>query len=195
MGLRNNNRIVATIAVGVVASMVGLSFAAVPLYRLFCQVTGYGGTTQIAKTQKPVLNKSACSVDVTLVSNVNARLPWSFKPLQNKVHLKLGEETLAYYRAKNLGNVPITGVATFNVTPHKAGPYFIKIACFCFTEQTLQPGESVDMPVTFYIDPEIVNDRKLDDVSDIALSYTFFRAPNMDAKKVSGIPGGARNTY
>ena len=195
MGLRNNNRIVATIAVGVVASMVGLSFAAVPLYRLFCQVTGYGGTTQIAKTNKPVLNKSARSVDVTLVSNVNARLPWSFTPLQNKVHLKLGEETLAYYRAKNLSNVPVTGVATFNVTPLKAGPYFIKVACFCFTEQTLQPGQTVDMPVAFYVDPEIVNDRKLDDVSDIALSYTFFRAPNKDAKKVSGIPGGIRNTY
>ncbi|MBT6801941.1 MAG: cytochrome c oxidase assembly protein, partial [Rhodospirillales bacterium] len=168
-------------------------YASVPLYQWFCQATGFGGTTQVASaTPNKILDRE---ITVRFNSDVNSKLPWRFQPEQLSMKLKLGEERLAFYSATNQSDESITGTATFNVTPAKAGIYFNKIDCFCFTEQTLQPGQTVDMPVAFYVDPEIVNDRKLDDVSDIALSYTFFRAPNKDAKKVSGIPGGIRNTY
>ncbi|MDH3242402.1 MAG: cytochrome c oxidase assembly protein [Alphaproteobacteria bacterium] len=177
-GSKRANRAVAFSAAVVAVLMVGASFAAVPLYRIFCQVTGFAGTTQVAdRSAAEAVKQGSRVITVSLIGNVNAQLPWSFQPVNPKVTLRVGQNALVYYRATNVSSEPITGVATFNVTPHKAGPYFAKVACFCFTEQTLKPGESVDMPVTFYIDPELVKDRNLEEVTDIALSYTFFRAP------------------
>ncbi len=161
------NRLIAGSAAAVVVLMVGASFAAVPLYRLFCQVTGFGGTTQVVdKDAARLVAKGKRVITVSLIGNVNANLPWSFTPLRSKVSLRLGEHALVHYRATNVSEDTVTGVATFNVTPHKAGPYFAKVECFCFTEQTLKPGESVDMPVTFYVDPDLAKDRKLADVTD-----------------------------
>ena len=172
---KTNNRLLAVVAV-VAMSMVGLAYASVPLYKLFCQVTGFGGTTQIA-TQAP--EKALITVEplaVRLDANVNPQLNWSFVPVQQEVSLKPGEEVTAIYRATNIGTTPSTGTATFNVTPQKAGPYFMKIECFCFTQQTLKPGESVDMPVRFFLDSEIVSDINTSDIDEIVLSYTFFKA-------------------
>ncbi len=177
-GTRRANRAVALSAAVVAVLMVGASFAAVPLYRIFCQVTGFAGTTQVAdRSTAEAVKPGSRVITVSLIGNVNSKLPWSFAPVSPKVTLRVGQNALVFYRATNESSEPVTGVATFNVTPHKAGPYFAKVACFCFTEQTLKPGESVDMPVTFYIDPEIAKDRNLDEVTDIALSYTFFPAP------------------
>ena len=172
---KTNNRLLAVVAV-VAMSMVGLAYASVPLYKLFCQVTGFGGTTQIA-TQAP--EQALLTVEplaVRLDANVNPQLNWSFVPVKHEVSLKPGEEVTAIYRATNIGAMPSTGTATFNVTPQKAGPYFMKIECFCFTEQTLQPGESIDMPVRFFLDSEIVSDINTSDIDEIVLSYTFFKA-------------------
>ena len=183
---RRNGATVAALA-GIVVVMAGLAYASVPLYRWFCQVTGYGGTTQIA-TAAPV-ERHARSVTVRFNADVNSELPWRFQPVERSVKVRLGEERLAFYRAKNLGDRPATGTATFNVTPAKAGPYFAKLDCFCFTEQTLEAGRSVDMPVSFYVDPELAADRNLDDVTTITLSYTFFAAPgqpeNRDSPRVA----------
>lgn len=154
--------------------MVGLAYASVPLYQLFCQVTGYGGTTQRAEAAPgTVLERT---VKVRFNADVNAGLPWSFRPNQREVTVKLGETVLVSYHAENRGKEPVTGTAVFNVTPEKTGAYFNKIECFCFTEQVLNPGEAVDMPVAFFVDPAIVSDRDAEDVKTITLSYTFFRA-------------------
>ena len=159
---------------GIVVGMVGLSFAAVPLYQLFCQVTGFGGTPQIvAEGSVEVLERT---VKVRFNADTDRNLPWSFRPVQKSVELKLGEQGLAYYEARNDGRTPIVGSATFNVTPLKAGQYFNKIECFCFTEQRLEPGESIDMPVTFYVDPRLNDDPSMADVTTITLSYTFYQA-------------------
>ena len=169
---RSNAR-VALPLVGIVAGMGMMAYASVPLYQLFCQVTGFGGTTQVAKTQSDtVLDRP---VTVRFNADVNPALPWSFRPEQREVHLKVGEQGLAFYRAVNNGSEPVVGTATYNVTPQKAGLYFSKIQCFCFTEQVLQPGESMDMPVTFFVDPAIADDPNMNDVRTITLSYTFFR--------------------
>ena len=190
MNRARTNRVIAVSAAAVVVFMVGASFAAVPLYRIFCQVTGFGGTTQVAnKDAAAMVAKGKRMITVSLIGNVNPKLPWSFIPLRPKVSLRLGEQALVHYRATNNSDVTVTGVATFNVTPHKAGPYFAKVECFCFTEQTLKPGESVDMPVTFYVDPDLAKDRKLADVTDIALSYTFFRASKLAENRGRGGPG------
>ena len=146
-----NNRFLAFVAV-VAVSMVGLAYASVPLYKLFCQVTGFGGTTQIATQAPEQALLTAEPLAVRLDANVNPQLNWSFVPVEQEVSLKPGEEVTAIYRATNIGAMPSTGTATFNVTPQKAGPYFMKIECFCFTEQTLKPGESVDMPVSIFLD-------------------------------------------
>ncbi|GIK99865.1 MAG: hypothetical protein BroJett029_40740 [Alphaproteobacteria bacterium] len=173
-GRSSRNRAVAMVAVGVVAGMVGLAYASVPLYRLFCQVTGYGGTTQRAEAASEVVADR--KITVRFNADVNSRLPWRFAPEQREVTLAIGETGLAFYRATNQSAETVTGTATFNVTPFKAGPYFNKIECFCFTEQALEPGQSVDMPVTFFVDPAILEDPDLADVHTITLSYTFFRA-------------------
>ena len=168
---------------GIVVVMGGLAYASVPLYRWFCQVTGFGGTTQVAAAAPAELHER--SVTVRFNADVNSALPWRFQPVERSVKVRLGEERLAFYRAKNLADRPVTGTATFNVTPAKAGPYFSKLDCFCFTEQTLEAGRSVDMPVSFYVDPELAEDRNLDDVTTITLSYTFFAAPGQPESRDS----------
>ncbi|WP_413661167.1 cytochrome c oxidase assembly protein [Maricaulis sp. D1M11] len=175
---RNPNTRVALSALAGVCVMTGAAFAAVPLYDLFCRVTGYGGTTQVADGLiGDVLDRE---VTVYFDANTNRDLPWDFEPLQRSITLNVGESGLAYYRATNSTDTPLTGVATFNVAPFKAGPYFSKIECFCFTEQTLQPGESIEMPVLFFVDPLIDEEDRMDDVASITLSYTFFEAETPD---------------
>jgi cytochrome c oxidase assembly protein subunit 11 len=169
---------------GVVCGMVGLAYASVPLYEIFCRVTGYGGTTQVAEqgAGKILDREMAVRFDATTSPN----LPWTFEPEQREVTLRIGEDAIAYYRATNNSDKTITGTATFNVTPLKAGLYFTKIDCFCFTEQTLKPGESVDMPVVYYVDPELDEDPNLDEVRTLTLSYTFFPAETADGDNDNG---------
>ena len=158
--------------VALVAGMVALSFAAVPLYQLFCQATGFGGTTQRAQAVAgPVLDRL---MKVRFDANVGSGLPWQFEPVDREIELKVGEERQAAYRVTNRSSRPTTGTATFNVRPSLAGAYFVKIECFCFAEQTLEPGQSVEMPVTFYIDPAIAEDRDVANLATITLSYTFY---------------------
>ena len=149
-----------------------LSYAAVPLYQLFCQVTGFGGTTQRAEAlPTTVLDRT---ITVSFNADTDPALPWQFRPLQLETQVKIGESMLIAYEAINTSNAPVTGMATYNVTPHEAGPYFHKIDCFCFEEQVLNPGEQVHMPVSFYIDPTLNDDENLKGVKNITLSYTFF---------------------
>lgn len=174
----SNNRRTALALFAVVGGMVGLSYASVPLYQLFCQVTGYGGTTQVSDAKAKAVPAAMQGKTVTIAfdANVARDLNWNFRPEQRRVTLHAGEQALAFYSAKNEESTPVTGTASFNVTPHKAGIYFTKIDCFCFTEQTLQPGQQVDMPVQFYVDPEFFTDPNTKDVREIVLSYTFHRA-------------------
>ena len=172
--LKRQNRVVAMIVTGTVFGMVGLSFASVPLYKIFCQVTGYGGTTQRADAAPETVGDR--EIRVVFDANVNAELGWDFRPVERNLSVKVGEQKLAFYRATNEESDPSIGVATFNVTPMKAGKYFSKIDCFCFNEQRLEPGQSVDMPISFYVDPAIEEDPNLDEVKSITLSYTFFRS-------------------
>jgi cytochrome c oxidase assembly protein subunit 11 len=171
-GLQRRKAVTALLATGVIAMMLGLTAAAVPLYRLFCQVTGYGGTTQRAEALPAAPLER--TIKVRFNAEVDPELPWSFRPAQREVEIRLGEQSLAYYRAENRSDRAIVGQAVFNVTPFKAGPYFDKIACFCFEEQLLQPGQEVDMPVSFFVDPAIAADPNTRDVTTITLSYTFF---------------------
>ena len=166
------NRRLMLIITAVVVAMVGLSYASVPLYRIFCQVTGFGGTTQVSDVA-PGASFDAVPREVAFNAHVVPGLKWKFEAPQG-VSLKPGEETTILYRATNLSDQATTGTSTFNVTPNKIGPYFMKIDCFCFIEQTLQPGESVDMPVVFYLDPEIDTDINTAETPEITLSYTFF---------------------
>jgi cytochrome c oxidase assembly protein subunit 11 len=170
---RRNTR-TALILFSVVAGMIGLSFASVPLYRIFCQVTGFGGTTQVSEAA-PGAGISDRVIEVRFNADVDPNLPWSFQPVQRAVEVRIGEPGLAYYRARNLSDKAIVGAAVYNVTPFKAGYYFDKMQCFCFNEQRLEPGESMDMAVSFFVDPSILEDRNLDEVKTITLSYTFFR--------------------
>jgi cytochrome c oxidase assembly protein subunit 11 len=180
---RMPNRTIAMLLVGVVAGATGLAFASVPLYRLFCQVTGYGGTTQVASAAPDAVG--ARKVTVRFNADVHRDLPWSFAAAQREITLAVGETALAFYTATNRSSVPLTGTATFNVTPQKAGRYFDKLACFCFEEQTLAPGDSVEMPVSFFVDPAIVDDPNMADVTTITLSYTFFRAEDAQPEAAS----------
>jgi cytochrome c oxidase assembly protein subunit 11 len=165
-----------TVAAGLVSVVAAISavtwFGAVPLYRAFCQATGYGGTTQRAKAAPT--DAEARVITVRFNADIAPNMPWAFQPVQREVKVRVGEEKLIFYAAWNRAAVPISGTATFNVTPQKAGPYFDKVQCFCFSEQKLEPGQRVQMPVSFFIDPKIVKDRDLDDVTTITLSYTFF---------------------
>ena len=163
--------------------MGGMAYAAVPLYDLFCRVTGYAGTTNRAETASDTIIER--QVTVRFDASRNRQMPWEFTAPDDAVSLKIGETGLAFYKAHNPTNEEITGTATFNVTPQKAGYYFSKIDCFCFVEQTLTPGETVDMPVTFFIDPEIVDDEEMMDVKTITLSYTFFLKSKLTSEKVS----------
>ncbi len=178
---RNKNRLTAVVLFTVAGGMVGLAFAAVPLYKLFCQVTGFGGTPKIA-AQPPAAAPTDRTITVRFDANVNPALPWRFRPEKTQITVRAGEPTLAYYRAYNLSDAPVTGTATFNVTPFKAGEYFSKIDCFCFTEQRLEAGEEVAMGVQFFVDPEIFNDPNTQDVTAITLSYTFYPVDKDGAK-------------
>lgn len=167
----------------VVCVMVGLSFASVPLYNIFCRVTGLSGTTQIAEAfpkENEVLERT---MTVRFDANTARDLPWNFRPEDISVTLKVGERGFSNFIAVNRSVEPVAGTATFNVTPLKAGKYFHKVQCFCFNEQILQPNQKVDMPVLFYIDPAISEDRNMDDVSVITLSYSFFKTDSEALEK------------
>ena len=172
--------VTAATVVGVVVGMIGLSYAAVPLYRAFCQLTGIAGTTQRAKAAPGAVGERMISVYFD--ANIGRGMPWEFKPVQRKVAVRVGEETIAFFRAHNPTARPITGTAAFNVTPLQVGVYFSKIQCFCFTEQLLQPGETAMIPVSFFVDPAILKDRNMDDLASITLSYTFFEQPTKDRR-------------
>jgi len=171
-GSNKANRRVAVALIGVVAAMVGAAYASVPLYQLFCRVTGYGGTTQVAETAPVTVGERVFTIRFN--ADVDPKLPWAFQPEQREMTVKVGESALAFFRAENLSGRATAGTATFNVTPLKAGQYFNKVQCFCFTEQGLAPGAGADMPVSFFVDPAIVDDPNLDEVKTITLSYTFF---------------------
>jgi cytochrome c oxidase assembly protein subunit 11 len=168
------------LAAGLALGMTGLGYASVPLYRAFCQATGFGGTTQKADAA-PGAIMSGKTVSVRFDANHVAALPWNFSPEKISEPVILGEREVAFFTAKNLSDKPVTGRATFNVTPTQAGKYFNKIQCFCFTEQTLLPGKQVRMPVIFYVDPKIADDPDARDIREITLSYTFY--PIDEAKK------------
>ena len=186
--LQRRNRRLMLVCVSVVAFMVAGSFASAPLYRLCCQVTGFGGTPLRAE------KAPEAAVERTIIVRFNAdvdhSLPWTFRPVQREIRVKLGEDTLAFYTAINRSGEASTGNAMFNVTPDKAGQYFNKIDCFCFKEQTLAPGQSADMPVNFFVDPALMKDVNMDDVKTITLSYTFFRAkdPKSQPTRTSAAP-------
>jgi cytochrome c oxidase assembly protein subunit 11 len=170
---------------GVVFGMVGLSFASVPFYRAFCQLTGYDGTTQRAEAiPDKVFDRE---VKVRFNADTDPGLPWKFQPEQHSVDIRIGENKLVFYRAENHAAHPVTGQAVYNVTPAKVGVYFTKVECFCFTEQTLQAGQTVDMPVSFFIDPAFMTDPNMKDVTAITLSYTFYNQIQEAAGKTAAV--------
>ena len=173
LALRNRNTAIK--AALFVAFMVGVAFASVPLYRIFCQVTGFGGTPLRAETAPGAV---AGQIGVRFDANINAALPWRFEPEQRIVKIHPGQKTTIYYSAENLVARPTTGRAIFNVSPAQAGQYFNKIECFCFTEQTLKAGQKADMPVIFFVDPRIRDDEDTKDIDEITLSYTFYPVEN-----------------
>jgi len=176
------NRSVALIAGGIALATLAMGFAAVPLYRMFCQATGFGGTTQ-RSVDGQVPGSVGKIIDVRFDGNVSPRLAWSFGPEKPVERVAVGAREMAFFTAVNNSDHEITGTATFNVTPDQAGQYFTKIQCFCFTEQTLKPGERVRMPVIFYVDPKLLEDPDARNISEITLSYTFYP---VDSGKVSG---------
>jgi cytochrome c oxidase assembly protein subunit 11 len=163
---------------GAVFFMIGLSFASVPLYDLFCRVTGFGGTTQLSTTLPDTILDRQVTVQFTTA--VNNKLPWSFTPDQNNVTMNIGQDALVSFTAQNNGDAPVAGTAIYNITPAKAGKYFHKTQCFCFDYQMLTPNQTMNMPVVFYIDPSIADDPNLDDVKRITLSYSFFKSDSSD---------------
>ncbi len=194
---QRSNMVVAGVCLAFFGGMVGMAYAAVPLYAMFCQITGYGGTTQrVEQYSDRVLDRE---ITVRFDANTSG-LPWDFKPVARDVTMKIGETTQVHYTARNLFDRPTSGRATFNVTPQLAGAYFNKVECFCFTDTTLKPGETLDMPVVFYVDPDIVDVPELEDVKTITLSYTFFpiegekpvaAAPRVETDKTTDTDGKA----
>jgi cytochrome c oxidase assembly protein subunit 11 len=185
-GRSNRNKTTVLLLGAVILGMVSLSFASVPLYRLFCQATGYGGTTQRAASTPAEIAEAI--VNVRFDAAVAPDLAWEFRPLVSEVRLHPGEQREVFYRATNRSAEPVTGTATFNVTPTKSGIYFDKLQCFCFTEQRLMPGESRDMGVVFFVDPDLLQDPGTRDVRTITLSYTMFRAHGNDAPSALASP-------
>ncbi|WP_378943885.1 cytochrome c oxidase assembly protein [Mesorhizobium sp. ANAO-SY3R2] len=187
-----SNAVVAGMCVAFVGGMVGMAYAAVPLYAMFCQITGYGGTTQrVEQYSDKILDRE---ITIRFDANVSGGLAWDFQPVARDIKIKIGETAQAHYKAQNRFDKPAAGRATFNVTPELAGSYFNKVECFCFTDTTLKPGESLDMPVVFFVDPDIVNEPDLKDLKTITLSYTFF--PIEGEKPVAAAPkvdGEAKN--
>lgn len=186
MRLTRNDWVLAS-CFAVVVSMVGASYAAVPLYYMFCRATGYGGTPNRADFAPGAVGNRV--ITVRFDTNVDPALPWIFYPEQREVRVNIGEDRLVYFRAVNRGAVAITGHAAFNVAPDSAARYFSKIQCFCFTEQRLEAGESVEMPVSFFVAPAILKDRAGDSITEITLSYTFYPATNQKAAgKTASVP-------
>ncbi len=179
-----NNGLLAGSLIAIIGGMTGLSFAAVPLYRVFCEATGYAGTPQLRGAAGP--GATDRSITVRFNATTSPSLPWRFAPNEAAVTVKLGEDRLASYVGQNRGQQPITGVATYNVTPEKAGRYFHKTACFCFDEQTLTPGQEMQFPLSFWVDPAIADDPDTRDVKTVTLSYTFFRSLD-DAARNGGL--------
>jgi len=173
-----------------VVAVVGATYASVPLYRMFCQATGFGGTTRRATLEEKLASEewserereraSAREITITFNADVAEGMPWRFTPTQKSIKVRPGESALAFYTARNLSRSPVTGVATYNVQPNKCGTYFNKVQCFCFEEQRLRGREEVDMPVLFYIDPEFASDPNMRDVTNLVLSYTFFKSDDFD---------------
>lgn len=181
------------VIVGLVLAMLGLSFAAVPLYRMFCQTTGFGGTTQVAPSLSTRMTDRVFTVRFS--GDVHRDVPWRFRPLQNEIKVHAGENALALYHVENLSNEPLVGMATYNVTPDRAGGFFQKVECFCFLEQRLEPHQSLDMPVLFYIDADAATDPVMDDVHTITLSYTFFLTKDQDEALTRTAPQGKAQTH
>ena len=180
---QRSNRVVVGTCLAFVAGMVGMAYAAVPLYDMFCRVTGYNGTTQRVEQASDVILDE--KVKVTFDANTSGGLPWEFKPVQRDIDIRIGETVQVMYKAKNLSSKPTTGQATFNVTPMQAGAYFNKVQCFCFTETTLQPGEEMEMPVVFFVDPDMVKAVETKDIKTLTLSYTFY--PREPSKPVAQV--------
>lgn len=171
-------------------AMVALGFASVPLYRLFCQVTGFGGTTQrVELSAAETVAVAGETMSIRFDANVNPALPWDFRPLQATDKVSVGARDMAIYVAKNRSDTPVVGTATFNVTPVQAGKYFSKVQCFCFTEQRLEPGEEMRMPVLYYVDPAILDDPDARDIEEITLSYTFYPSKTANAVDAKGEQG------
>jgi cytochrome c oxidase assembly protein subunit 11 len=195
-------------ASSIIAGVLGLAYAAVPLYKVFCQATGFGGEVKradIEKFEKMTPSTTGRLLKITFNADTSDTMPWSFKPSQRYVEVHPGETALAFFRAKNNTDKPVTGVATYNVTPMRAGVYFNKIQCFCFEEQRLKPREEVDMPVFFYVDPEMEDDPHMDGVRTLTLSYTFFPTEHkaeeeemlklIEESKVQGDFASPNNSY
>lgn len=187
--LHEKNQRVMRLSFLLVFGMIALSFASVPLYRMICQVTGWGGATQRAMNAPVQIFDR--EIIVRFNADTNPDLPWEFKPEARQVTVKVGEDKMVSYRATNTSDRPVTGTAVFNVTPLRAGKYFNKTQCFCFSEQTLGPGQSVNMPVVFFIDPKIMDDKDLADLKTVTLSYTFYRHNSSSLDKAIEIFIGA----
>ena len=182
-----------TILSGVAVAMLGLGFASDPLYDTFCKITGYGGTPKIAEDNlSEIIDRT---ITVEFDSNVSPELPWEFRPDQRRMDVKLGQSGLAYYSVENVSDQAVVGVANFNVMPIKAAPYFIKTDCFCFEEQIIQPGETINLPVIFFVDPQMDEESRLDEIKTITLSYTFFPTEEgtMPAKQSAKLTATATN--
>lgn len=187
--LQSRNLRVGAYAVLGALAMLGLGFASVPLYRLFCQVTGFGGTTmKISEAQAAEIETTDRMISIRFDANVERSMPWQFRPLQVTDTVSIGARDMAIYVARNTSDRPVTGTATFNVEPEAAGKYFSKVQCFCFTEQELKPGQEIRMPVIYYVDPKILNDPDAKDIEQITLSYTFHpvKAPAEGSAAESG---------
>jgi cytochrome c oxidase assembly protein subunit 11 len=185
-----SNRRVAAMVGGIAVGMFALAYASVPLYQLFCQVTGYGGTTQRAEAAPD--HAIDRWMTVSFNADVAPDLSWNFRPVERSVRVRVGEPMLIHYVAENYGRETVVGTAAFNVTPSKIGAYFSKLECFCFTEQVLKPGEKVEMPVTFFLDPDLIKDRHLDSLGSVTLSYSFFRAKNQEGARTVASASGSR---
>ena len=189
-GLSRRHRFVAAGAFGLFALMFGAAFAAVPIYKLICEITGIEGTTQRADTNtSKVLDRR---ITVHFDANTGAGMPWTFEPEKASIEMRIGETSMAFYTARNPSTRTVSGTATFNVTPEIAGRFFKKIDCFCFEQQTLKAGESAEMPVQFFIDPAIVDEAGARGITDITLSYTFFAVPDEEAP-VAAAPAAAKD--
>ena len=187
-GARGRQVVALSLAVVVVA-MVGASYAAVPLYDLFCRVTGYGGTPAVGDAAPGIVGERV--ITVRFNADTQSALAWRFRPSQRDMTVRVGEFALAFYSAENLSDEPLVGTATYNVTPQKVGTYFVKVDCFCFTEQYLRAGETADLPVSFYVDPAIDDDPNMDDIKTITLSYMFFDAGEEAAARYTSAQANA----